>query len=57
MDKNKQRNAFVDLYPDLTPEQQQEAAYYFSRYVDLVRRIFERNSHRLTDLTGSRKRP
>ena len=33
----------ADLYPDLTPEQQEEAEYYLTRYLDLVRRIYERN--------------
>ncbi len=31
------------LYPELTPEQQEEAEYYLTRYLDLVRRIYERN--------------
>jgi hypothetical protein len=30
------------LYPDLTPEQQEEAEYFLTRYVDLMRQIFER---------------
>ncbi len=31
-----------EVYPDLTPEQQQEAAYFFKRYLSVIRRIFER---------------
>jgi hypothetical protein len=41
----------------LSAEQQQQAAYYFSRYIDLVRRIFERNHDKLSNLTELRKRP
>jgi hypothetical protein len=37
------------LYPELTPEERQEAAYWLGRYLDLVRRIHERKH----DLTGS----
>jgi hypothetical protein len=33
------------LYPDLTPEQQREAEYFFTRYVKVVRRIFERSNN------------
>jgi len=35
----------ADLYPDLSVEQQQEAAYYLSRYVELVRRVLERSQN------------
>jgi RIO-like serine/threonine protein kinase len=31
-----------EVYPDLTPEQQQEAAYFLRRYLSVIRRIFER---------------
>jgi len=48
---------FAVLYPNLTPEQQQEATHYFARYIDLVRRIFERNYEKLRDLTRSSSRP
>jgi hypothetical protein len=37
-----------DLYPELSPEQQQEAAYYLGRYLEIVRGIFERMQN-LTD--------
>ena len=30
------------LYPDLTPEEQQEAAYWLGRYLAVTQRIFER---------------
>ena len=40
-----------DLYPDLSPEQQQEAAYYLGRYLEIVRGIFERTQN----LTGQDK--
>ena len=45
------------LFPDLSPEQQEEAGYYFSLYINLVRRIFERNYGKLRNLTGLRRRP
>lgn len=32
----------ADLYPELTPEQQTEAEFHLSSYLDVVRRIFER---------------
>ncbi len=31
-----------DLYPNLTPEQLEQAEYFLRRYIDLIRRIFER---------------
>jgi hypothetical protein len=34
-----------DLYPELSPEQQREAAYYLERYLEIVRRIFERTQN------------
>ena len=37
-----------DLYPELSPEQQAEAAYYLGRYLEIVRGIFERTQN----LTG-----
>ena len=37
------------LYPELSSEQQSEAAVHLTRYVDLVCRIYERN-HNLTGL-------
>ena len=42
-----------DLYPELSPEQQQEAAYYLERYLEIVRRIFERTQN----LTGENNLP
>lgn len=33
------------LYPNLTPEQQAEAEYYLSRYIEVIRGIFERNQN------------
>ena len=32
----------VDLYPDLTPEQQEDAEYRLLGYLAIVKRIFER---------------
>jgi len=40
---------FSDLYPELTPEQLAEAEYNLTRYIDVVRRIYER----VNDLTAS----
>ena len=36
------------LYPELSPEEQREAAYFLERYLDIVIRIYERTS-RLTE--------
>lgn len=36
------RLKIADLYPNLAPEQQTEAEYHLLRYLELVRRIFER---------------
>lgn len=43
----------ADLYPGLTREQQEEAEYYLTRYLDLVRRI----SGRGVNLTDSGPEP
>lgn len=32
----------VELYPELSLAQQKEAEYFLTRYLDLVRRIYER---------------
>lgn len=45
--KTEPKITIEDLYPELAPEQQQEAAYYLGRYLEIVRRIFER-THNLT---------
>lgn len=37
-----------ELYPELTAEQRAEAEYYLTRYVAIVRRIYER----INGLTG-----
>jgi hypothetical protein len=52
----------ADLYPDLTFEQQEEAEHFLTRYVDLVRQIFERrvstrNEPDGVDLTENREAP
>jgi len=39
----------ADLYPDLTPEDQQQAVYFLSRYLALIERIFQRTQRNLTD--------
>ena len=39
---SKKRISISDLYPDITPEQQQQAEYFLRRYIDLIRRIYER---------------
>jgi hypothetical protein len=31
-----------DLYPEFTPEQQQEAEYRLKQYIDIIARIYER---------------
>jgi hypothetical protein len=42
-----------DLYPDLTPEELAEAEYNLTRYIDVVRRIYER----VNDLTETEGDP
>lgn len=46
---NPQQNIDLsDVYPELTPEQLAEAEYNLTRYVDVIRRIYER-VNKLTD--------
>ncbi|MDQ4123266.1 MAG: hypothetical protein M3209_17655 [Acidobacteriota bacterium] len=49
----KKRRTIVELYPQLSQEEQREAEYNLRRYIRLVRRIFERirreNPKALTD--------
>ncbi|HZS45643.1 MAG TPA: hypothetical protein VFC63_11105 [Blastocatellia bacterium] len=52
-----QPKSLADVYAHLPPKERQEAIYYFTRYVDLVRRIFDRNHEKLGDLTKKRGRP
>lgn len=33
------------LYPNLTAKEQAEAAYYLSRYLEVIKGIFERNQN------------
>jgi RIO-like serine/threonine protein kinase len=40
-----QKVSIIDLYPELTQEQQELAAYYLGRYLEVVRGIFERTSN------------
>ena len=42
-----------ELYPDLSPEKQEEAAYYLGRYIEVVLGIFER----VQNLTDENKPP
>ena len=37
------------LYPELTPEQQREAAYYLGRYLEVICRIHERTKNLTQD--------
>lgn len=49
-DAAQQREITIEqLYPDLTSEQQQEAAYWLGRYIAVIKRIHERTQN----LTGS----
>lgn len=36
------RISITELYPELTSEQQEEAEFFLLRYLEIVRRIFER---------------
>lgn len=49
--KNKEeyRLPIDKLYPDLTPEQQREAEYFLTQYLEIVHRIYEESQ----DLTSS----
>jgi len=51
---NKNEITVADLYPDLSPEQQQEAKYRMLRYLAVVKDIFEQicedNPELLTEL-------
>lgn len=46
MDQNllqkENKPTMAKLYPDLSPEKQEEAEYYLLRYLAVVKRIFER---------------
>lgn len=56
---NEKHNKLVtisDLYPELTPDEQQQAAYYLRRYIEVVRDIFERRQD-LTDPDGTSNMP
>lgn len=41
---------WAEIYPDLSPEQLEEARYYLTQYLELVGRIYQRTRH-LTDST------
>jgi hypothetical protein len=47
----------TEMYPDLTPEEQQEAAFYLTRYFEIIHSIFT-EKHGLTgsDLNATFKR-
>lgn len=47
--KTEYRLPIAKLYPDLTPEQQREAEYFLTQYLEIVNRIYEENR----DLTSS----
>lgn len=51
---NSESITIVDLYPELTPEQQADAEYRLLGYLEIVKRIFERvcreHPHILTEL-------
>ena len=41
-DSKRKAPAIAGLYPDLSPKQQEEARYFLHRYLDLIKRIYER---------------
>lgn len=43
-DQDEKSVTIETLYPDLTPEEQREAEYFLTRYVKVIRRIFEKNN-------------
>ena len=47
VDGSQEQSAFIaELYPKLTAEQQEEAAYFLNRYLDVIERIYERTINR-----------
>lgn len=47
--KPHKRMTIQDLYPQLTPAQQEEAAMRLDGYLAVIKRIYERKMMRLTD--------
>ncbi len=41
LNSNEYRLPIAEMYPDLSPEEQQEAEYYLTRYFEIVHSIFE----------------
>jgi trans-aconitate methyltransferase len=42
---SKKHLTISDLYPNLTPAQQQDAEYFLRRYIDLIKRIYSRQKN------------
>ena len=42
----------ADLYPQLSPDEQAEAAYTLNRYLDLVWRIYQRVRRQSSEASG-----
>ncbi|MDQ3179036.1 MAG: hypothetical protein M3Q33_00805 [Acidobacteriota bacterium] len=47
--KEEYRLPIAKLYPNLTPEQQREAEYFLTQYLEIINRIYEES----VDLTNS----
>lgn len=47
--KKEYRLPIAELYPGLTPEEQREAEYFLTQYLEIVHRIYEEGE----DLTSS----
>ena len=47
----------ADLYPQLSPEEQSEAAYNLQRYVNLVWRIYQRIRRQSSEESGTTEQP
>ncbi len=43
-DEDEKSVTIETLYPDLTSEEQRAAEYFLTRYVKVIRRIFEKNN-------------
>jgi hypothetical protein len=42
IEQSKEPASINELYPDLNPEEGEEAEYYLNRYLDLIEQIYER---------------
>ena len=41
--------SIAELYPELSPAEQEEAAYFLNRFLEVMHRIFEENQRKTGD--------